>query len=136
MYEIIKYIAEYNNWVFKYARRDFANLFDESEQKNVPHLFLDPIQITETFDEYNNKIKTNFNGSMMVLVSSDIDEEDYDFRYQTYIKPIINTTLETLKDGIKCDGENSINSWRITEVINAFDYNFDGVIITYNIDGK
>ena len=135
MYEIIKYLCEFNGWVFQYARKDFANLYDEAEQVGVPHLFLDPVQITEEFNEYNVVTKTTYSGSLMILLSSDIDEEDYDTRYQTYIKPVVNDTLETLKEGIKCDGENNITSWRITEVINAFDYNLDGVIVTYSING-
>ncbi|WP_339875198.1 hypothetical protein [Olleya marilimosa] len=135
MYDLIKYIAQYNNWLFQYARKDFHNLFDEAEQKGVPHLFLDPVQITEEFDEYNNVTKTTYSGSLMILVSSSIDEEDYDYRYQTYIKPIVNDTVSTLKAAIKCDGDNLITSWRITEVINAFDYNLDGVVITYSING-
>ncbi|OCK42537.1 hypothetical protein BA195_10195 [Tenacibaculum soleae] len=135
MYEILKYIADYNNWIFEYARKDFHNLYNEAEQKNTPHLFVDPIQITEGFDEYNNVISTNYSGSFMLLLSSNIDEEDYNYRYQSYIKPIIEDSLKLIKEGIKCDGENLINNWRIIEVINAFDYNFDGVIITYSIDG-
>lgn len=136
MYNLIKYLCEYNGWEFTYARRDFQNLYNEEEVKNKPLFFLDPIIITEEFDEYNTVINTNYSGSLMILVSSDIDEEDYDTRYQTYIKPIIDSTLKTLKEGIKCDGSNSINTWRSVEVINALDYNGDGVIVTFNVDGE
>lgn len=134
MYEILEYIANYNNWFFQYARKDYHNLFDEIEQKNVPHLFLDPVQIIENFDEYNNVISTNYSGSFMLLLSSSIDEEDYNYRYQNYIKPTINESVKIIKEGIKCDGDLLINNWRITEVVNVFDYNFDGVLINYSIN--
>jgi hypothetical protein len=136
MYEIIKYICEMNNWIFTYARQDFANLFDESEQKNVPHIFLDPVEIRDDFDEYGNIINTTYTGSFMILVSSDLDELDYDTRYQTYIKPLVNDTLKVIKEGMQCEGENTIKNWRIIEVINVFDYNFDGLVVTFNVDGK
>ena len=135
MYEIIKYLCDYNNWGFTYARTDFQNLYDMEEIPFKPLIFLDPIQITEEFDEYNTVNKTNYNGSFMVLVSSDLDAIDYDTRYQNHIKPIIDNTLETLKQGVKCDGKNSINSWRVIEVINVLDFNGDGVAVTFNIDG-
>lgn len=124
-----------NGWVFTYARKDYANLFDEEEQKDIPHIFLDPVETDENYDEYGNIESVNYKGTMMVLVSSDLDAEDYDEKYQNNIKPIIKNTLEIIRDGIRCDGENTISNWRVIEVINVFDYNFDGVIITYSVDG-
>lgn len=137
MYDIIKTICTTNNWVFTYAKKEFSNLFDEDIQVGnlTPSVFLDPVQITETFDDDNNVDTTNYAGSFMVLTSSDIDEIDYDIRYQTYIKPIIDTTLSTIKSAIQCDGKYTFESWRSVEVINAFDFNSDGVIITYSING-
>lgn len=138
MYKLIKDICEKNDWVFQYSRRDFTNLYDGEEQvgNNTPLLFLDPIQITESFDETNTLDSTSYEGQFMVLVSSDIDEEDYDYRYQTYIKPIIDSTLSIIKNEIICGNIYDINNWRITEVINAFDFNADGVIVTYNLDAE
>ncbi|WP_048331021.1 hypothetical protein [Bizionia psychrotolerans] len=136
MYELLKTISATNNWNFTYARRDFANLYDGEQQvgDSTPLVFLDPVQITEAYDEFNNVIETNYAGSFMVLVSSDIDEEDYDYRYQTYIKPIINSTLLNIKSSIQCDGNYGIELWRSVEIINAFDFNADGVVITFSIN--
>ena len=136
MYNLIKEICETNEWVFNYARTDFSNLYDGDEQvgDTTPLVFLDPVQITESFGDMNDLETTNYAGSMMILLSSDLDEEDYDIRYQKYIKPLINTTLNVIKDGIKCDGIYSIITWRTTEIINALDFNADGVIINYSID--
>jgi hypothetical protein len=137
MYEILKNICTTNNWIFNYARRDFQNLYDGEEQvgDSTPLVFLDPVQITENNDEYNVDESTTYEGSFMVLVSSDFDEIDYDTRYQEYIKPVIKSTLKDIKDGIICDGKLSIQTWRIIEIINAFDFNADGVVITYVING-
>lgn len=134
MYDLLKATSTTNNWVFQYSRRDFSNLFDEVEQPNMPHIFLDPVQIDTTFDEYNTVNSTQYNGSFMVLMSSDIDEVDYDYKYQNHIKPIITNTLGIIKEAIQCDGEKTIQLWREIEIINALDYNFDGVVVTYTIN--
>lgn len=133
MYDKLKSIAETNNWVFTYARKDYSNLYDEDIDVNIPHLFVDPIELDEIFDEYNNVESTNYNGSFMLLLSSDIDEEDYNSRYQKYIKPIINTSLQSIKDELQCE-EITIQSWRVVEVIDVFDFNLDGVLVTFSIN--
>lgn len=137
MYNLLKTICTDNEWVFEYARKDFHNLYEGELQvgDTTPVVFLDPVQITENFDEYSKVESTTYDGQFMVLLSSDIDEEDYDYRYQTYIKPIITSTLDTIKSAIVCDGVYTIQSWRSIEIINAFDFNADGVIITYSING-
>ncbi|MDP2686441.1 MAG: hypothetical protein Q8O62_04415 [Aequorivita sp.] len=133
MYELIKNICLNNNYVFEYSRNDYSNLFNENEQIGTPHIFLDPIQLQTIFNEFNEEESTIYNGSFMVLVSSDVDDEDYEFKYQNYIKPIITTTMKTIKDAIKCDGEKTIQLWQQIEVVNVFDYNFDGLLVTYSI---
>jgi len=134
MYDVLKTIATINNWVFQYARKDYANLFDEAEQIGVPHIFLDPVQIDTVFDEFNEPISTSYEGSFMCLVSSDIDEENYDYKYQTHIKPLATTALNNIKDYVRCNTDISITNWREVEVINVFDYNLDGILVTYKLD--
>ncbi|WP_418513718.1 hypothetical protein [Corallibacter sp.] len=133
---MLKNICNSNNWKFTYARKDFQNLYDDEVlSASTPYIFLDPVIITENFDEFNNVESTNFSGAFMMLLSSDIDEEDYEYRYQTYIKPILNSNLSMMKNEITCNGNYSIDNWRLTEVINAFDFNADGVIVNYSING-
>lgn len=138
MYNLIENICITNNWSFNYARKDFANLYNGDEQvgDENPIMFLDPIVITETFGDYNEVISTNYTGSFMLVKSSHIDEEDYNTRYQKYIKPVIDESLKIIKDTIRCDGEFSIAVWRSTEVINMLDFNGDGVVINYSINGQ
>src|SRR5690606_3907742 len=130
----LKATSTTNNWVFQYSRRDYSNLFDGEEQTGVPHIFLDPVQTQTTFNEFNVIESITSSGSFMVLVSSDIDEEDYDYKYQTHIKPIITTTMGIIKDAIQCDGNKTIQVWQEVEIINALDYTFDGIIVTYTIN--
>lgn len=134
MYDILKEIATANGWAFTYARNDFANLYDEIEVSDKPYIFLDPVTIEDENNDMNVLEATIHSGYFMLVMSSEIDDADYNDRYEDYIKPLIEGFAITLKDGIVCGSRNiNFNLWKKTEVINAFDYNFDGLIITYNI---
>ena len=130
MYNKLKQISEENNWVFNYARRDFANLLNQAEGNNT-YLFLDPIQTSTDFDDYGNAESQTFTGSFMILKSSNLDE-GYEERYLTDIKPLIESQLKLIEAEFACS-DYIIDSWTTTEIINLFDYNFDGVVVKYSV---
>lgn len=132
MYEILKQIAKDNNLGFTYARRDYANLHNEIPTGH-PHVFLDPVQITETFGEYNQIESRQFAGSFLVVISSDIEKGNYEQRYLDEIKPILDETMGSITGSMKCGAKIQINSWRTVEVINLFDYGMDGIAVTYTV---
>tara|TARA_R110000822_G_scaffold80896_1_gene192528 strand:+ start:208 stop:624 length:417 start_codon:yes stop_codon:yes gene_type:complete len=134
MYEILKAIAaeQANQFGFTYARRDFAGLYDEVPTGQV-QIFLDPVAISESFGDYNVVETRQFTGSFMMLISSDVEKGDYNQRYIDEIKPILDTALGTIKTSLKCNNFVSIDVWRTVEVINVFDYNMDGIVVTYQI---
>ena len=133
MYNILKQVAIDNSWVFTYARRDHSNLFNEVEQVGVPHIFLDPVVIDNNFGDYNEVESTTYSGTFLLVVSSDIDEVDYDTRYQTYIKPLLETAMGVIKADLVCTNPVTYNTWRTQEIINVFDYNLDGILVNFNI---
>lgn len=133
MYEILKEISSLNEWVFSYARRDFQNLFNETEQKDKVHLFLDPVEISDVMDEYGDVERKIYSGSFMLLLSSDFDEATYDYKYLNYIEKL-KVDLTTLKESLTCTYKAKITNWKTIEVVNIFDYNFDGVIVNYQIE--
>lgn len=134
MYEILKAFALANDWGFFYGRHDFQNLedLDETEAAKI-QLFLDPVEIEENENDTNVTESAIHSGRFMLLMSSDIDEQSYDDRYQDYIKPLIETQLKILKESIACGYEVTFNLWKTIEVINILDFNFDGIIVTFNI---
>ena len=133
MYDILKTISKDNKWSFIYARSDYQNLFDDAPVNYKPYLFLDPVATTDVFNEMNVVESKQYSGSFMILMSSDIDEPDYDARYQKYIKPLVSGALAKVKNILGCNGKITINAWNQVEVINAFDWTADGLIITYLI---
>lgn len=133
MYEFLKTLCIANGWYFKYARRDHQNLMKEADLLDVPMLFLDPVEISDNDNDSGETESITYSGQFMILVSSHLDEKDYDFRYQTYIKPIAMAAAKTIKDAIVCGPAYRFDAWRMIEVINVFDYNGDGVLISFTL---
>jgi hypothetical protein len=134
MKEFLEAIAVANNWPFEYGRSDFHNLFDEIEQVGVNHLFLDPVEINTLRNDSGSVEVIIYTGRFMLLKSSDIDEVDYNYRYENYIKPIIENDLPIIEDSLICDNEATLSEWKVIEVVNLFDYNLDGVLITFKVE--
>lgn len=129
MYDFLKDIADNNDWVFEYSRSDYQNLYDEMVNDKV-HLFVDPITIESSFSPSNIETKS-FSGKLMLLMSSDVDE-DYNEKYLNKIKPLIDNALNNLKSTMLC-AEIQINKFQVLEVINLFDFNLDGILVNYNV---
>lgn len=130
MYEILENISEDNNWRFVYARKDYQNLYEEVDKDQI-HLFLDPVKTATDFNERNQPIKTTYSGSFMLLVDSDFDE-DYGVKYQKHIKPLFDDAIKVINEAVRCE-DMDINSWGTTEVVNLYDQNLDGLIVTYSV---
>jgi hypothetical protein len=129
MYDFLQTLAADNDWFFEYSRTDYQNLYDGMEYNKV-HLFVDPITIDSKFSDSGFEIKT-FSGKLMILLSSNVDES-YTDKYNTYIKPIMEQSVEAFKSSLNCS-DFIINKFQSTEIINLFDVNLDGLIINYNI---
>ena len=132
MYTLLKDTSTARSFEFMYARRDFQNLLD-SLPTGQTHLILDPVEITENFTEYNEVDTKQYTGQFMILVSSDIDKETYEQRYIDEIQPLLVGALALIKDDLKCNGSIQIENWRTIELINMFDYNVDGISVTYTV---
>ncbi|TRX34958.1 hypothetical protein FNW52_12515 [Flavobacterium sp. ZT3R18] len=94
------------------------------------HLFVDPITIDSSFSDSGYETKT-YTGKYMLLVSSDIDE-GYKDKFDNNIRPLITNSNQFVKDSILCS-DYQINKFQTMEVINLFDFNLDGVLVTYSI---
>jgi len=129
MYEFLKSLSADNNWKFEYSRPDYQSLQNDIEPNEIC-LYADPVTIESKFSDAGNESVT-YSGKFMLLLSSDVDEE-YEEKYLKYVKPLIDESLQIIKDSFTCS-EYQINMFRAIEVINLFDFNLDGVLVTYNI---
>jgi hypothetical protein len=131
MYDILKEIADNNGWGFFYGRRDFQNLQNEVENTRKIYCFLDPVIIDHNYNEYGELESSTHSGTMMMVKSSPLDE-DYEDKYRERIMLMKSYELIRLTDALSCN-DITINNFRTTEVINLFDYGYDGLIINYSI---
>ena len=129
MHDFFKQLADANAWEFQYGRADYQNLERDVEAGKV-NLFVDPIITDSKFSDLGNET-VSYSGVFMMLLSSDVDEQ-YTDKYTDYIKPIFDSSLKVFKDELACS-DYQINSFRVMEVVNLFDENFDGVLVNYSI---
>ena len=133
--DAFKNIADSLGWGFEYARRDYQNLTDVSDwihsasqnyATGETFLFLDPVIRSP------HETGITYSGNMMILTNSDIDMT-YNDKFEGYIRPILDIVLGSFKNKLICDFD--VNLWRVIEVVNFFDFNADGVSISFEIKG-
>lgn len=131
----LKEIANGYGWRFVYARRDYQNLVDATQFiSDVMHdagngeivLFMDPVT------RKSEEIGIRYTGNFMVLISSDLDES-YEKRTEINIDPLIQKVMIEMKQKLRCDFD--VDSWQSIEVINMFDFNSDGLSVSFNLKG-
>ena len=133
--EALQNIAIANNWEFKYARRDYQNLYEATQfiQDGIEGLgigetvlFLDPV--VRKYDREG----INYSGNFMILTKSDLDDS-YEGKFEKYIEPLEDklTQMHRALGGCQFD----INDWTAIEVVNVFDFNADGMSIRFALKG-
>lgn len=151
------------NWKFSYGNKANQNLLDSNFDAEQVYMLLDPVNRTRTFNEYGGSDIQAFSGSFLLVVKSTMDltyhnqteEEAFVNRtalldgsftvtntcievipkpgkYELNIKPMLNVQLPLIEDKLNCS-EYEIKSWSIVDVVDLFDVNVDGVVVTYNV---
>lgn len=136
MKEKLQQIARNNGWSFDYGRDDYSNL-ERSDDKEF-YLFLDPIEELVRFEEGAQEVGRTYNGRLLLLMVSDYDRvyDDQEGnipsegKYEKYIK---QCKEEVMKIANAFCWEYDILQWRMLEVINLYDTNFDGVLVNFQI---
>lgn len=139
--DILREITETDlSWNFTYGRSDFQNIIEAaSENDPKPFFFLDPVTREPLFSpDGGNLGQTDFEGNFMILSKSELDQV-YDNqqevdptmgKYKSNIKPKIETLLTTFKSKLFCKSI-QVMRMRTTDVINVFDDNFDGILVSF-----
>lgn len=122
-------------WKPVYARKDYQNLIDATDfvadsikgyAVGETMLVIDPIK------RKNRKSNLDYSGYFMVLTKSNLDET-YDEKYSLYIEPLLEIIHRTVYNSLNCDFD--VIQLESTEVINMFDWNADGLLVTYQLKG-
>jgi len=135
--EKLREITEGFGWKFFYGRKDFQNLVEADSEDDVKwYFFLDPI----TTDDTNPNIPIH-SGYFMILSKSDLDQiydgqKETDInngKWRTNILPKRQFIKNEFRNAIECDGDLEVTASRVTDVINFFDENFDGILNSFSI---
>jgi len=131
--ELFREVAESFDWIFDYGRKDFHNLIDDGTNGKW-HFFLDPV-----VDDTNSQFAI-YEGYFMVLSIADLDQNydnqkgtsPEDGKWLQNIKPKKDFLKTKFRDKLEC-ADLEILRYRMTEVINFFDDNMDGVLVNFQI---
>ena len=140
--ERLRIISEGLGWAFHYGRRDFQNLV-EAEDVVKNYFFLDPVTRTPLYSDSGLPIgEVEYEGHFMLLTKSDLDQE-YDKqtgernigegKWHKHIKPKLDSLLGGFESALICVGDLQIIRLSITDAINVFDENLDGLLVNYKI---
>lgn len=125
-------------WTFSYGNKANQNLIQGDLVADKVYFLLDPVKRRRAFSEYGGTGDTAFSGSFLLLRASTIDQQYYEGqgtekgKYKENIKPLLQTEIVKLEDVLNCE-DYKINEWSIIDVVDVFDFNADGIIVTYNI---
>jgi hypothetical protein len=139
--ELLRDKATLKGWGFDYGRKDHHNLSDitleDGYEPTQWQLFLDPVLVDESREDF-----VTHSGYFMLLSVSDLDQvydgqksqEVNNGKYRTNIKPKKEYMNKFFKAEIECLGNMEVTKLVVTEVINIFDNNLDGILINFSIN--
>ncbi len=136
--EKLKDISEVAGWQFNYGADHWQNLQDlpddtdlefSERQKYLMLLWKDRDFI---LNDYSAITGCRFDGEMVLCVRSKIQDPDYNFKYEEYIKHLESET-EKMFDAFSVCDDWTVKAWRETEVSNQYDTNIDGLKIKFTM---
>lgn len=125
-------------WHFNYGAHHWQNLQDFALDYDVPFeerqkYFLLLWQDRElVLNEYGAIETQLFECEFVFCVRSQMEDQDYNFKYQNNIKGLKAEALKLFEHITSCDGL-LITKWRETEIENVYDTNLDGIKVTLNM---
>jgi hypothetical protein len=130
-------------WIFHYGRRDFQNLVETDDELDAKcYFFLDPVSRKKKYSASGTfSGETDYSGYFMLLTKSDLDEiydgqKDQnlnDGKWLKHIEPKITALMSSFDEAIVCDDDLQMVFSDITDVINVFDENLDGILVNFTI---
>ncbi len=136
--EKLKDISTNTGWRFNYGAGYWQNLLDlpddtdldfSERQKYLMLLWKDRGFV---LNEHSAITGYAFYGEMVLCVRSNMQDRDYNSKYEEYIKHLEVETEKMFEGFSVCEGW-TVKAWKETEVSNQFDTNVDGLKIKFTI---
>jgi hypothetical protein len=136
---VSQFVAQGLKWNFNYGKEHWQNLGDYIDDAELPfvdrqkYLFLLWKDRTFAVNKHGAVTSYSFDGEMVLLVRSKLNDPTYDYKYETHIKNLEAETEKLFNAIPDCDGW-TIKSWKESEVSNIYDANMDGLKIRFTFE--
>jgi hypothetical protein len=138
--EIFEAKANEWGWRWSYGNSNNHNLLSVGLDASEIYFLMDSPNRTQNINQYGGVEGTNYSGQLLLAMQSNFDDV-YDTqrdaergRYEKHIKPLIEEKSLELVSAIVCFDNYRITRWIISERINAYNANLDGIVIDYTIE--
>ena len=140
--EILRETSSQLNWKFYYGRRDFNNLVEASSENDLQwYFFLDPITTEADRNNGNQTGEFLHEGHFMILTKSNMDDvydnqlevNPDDGKYRKHIQPKVKKLFLDFEQKLNCLAQVEIKTLKLSEVVNLFDENLDGILVQFKI---
>ena len=138
--QLIKDICTTNDWSFNYGSGDWLNLSDSKSEFRKPfsdrkiHALLYTVSSNITFNDFGGEDNTTHNCILLLGVSSNFNDKDYNKKYEENLKPLLESKLSILKDGLNSCEYKLSGSMSVKEFSNLMDNNLDGLNLEFTIE--
>jgi hypothetical protein len=143
MIDFVKILSDYctqNGWLFSYGNASNRNLLSSDTAAGQIYVLLDPVRRSVSSSEYGGDGNYTFQGSFMMVVKSDRDQQYHNQKdqlsstgkYEQNIKPLLDDA-DSFKKEVDCSNLD-IGQWDIIDLVDVLDVNLDGILISYRVE--
>ncbi|MGV3695511.1 hypothetical protein [Flavobacterium sp.] len=124
---------------YAYGKDHWQNLADHKKDAALPfeerskYFKLLWVDDDPKFNSFSGIEGMKYDGELLILASSKMDDPSYAYKYDTHIKKLKELAYAFADKLTGCDNY-QILSWKITEVENLFDNNLDGIKVRFTIN--
>lgn len=130
-------------WQFNYGQGHWQNLLDLPDDADKAfkdrgkHFLLLYQNRQFVFDDFGAIEQHRYEGEAIFCVRSRLQDEDYNYKYDTHIAGLKAEVFRLIDSFSSCDPWR-ISRWEEVEVENTYDTNLDGILIRFTLsyDGE
>jgi len=123
---------------YAYGKDHWQNLCDHAKDGLLPfverskYFKLLWVDEDDVLNDYSAVDGTTYTGELLILASSMMSDESYEYKFDTHIKNLKALANKFRDDLADCDGW-LVKKWSKTEIENIYDNNLDGIKVRFSM---